>query len=179
MSGGAGVDTVDYSSRTAPVTVDQSIVIQGLALGGNIVTSNSLTVNAAFSWTGGQLGGTATTLLNGAGTASTGATHDLGGVVTVGATGSLTVTGGVIRSLAGGSGLAVQAGGLLDLQADGAVLSTFNAGTLTNAGTLRRSTGTGVGTVVLSPDQTTITVNMSFSGLTAPDRPGPRWLPCG
>ena len=30
------------------------------------------------------------------------------------------------------------------------------------------STGTGFGTVVLSPDQTTITVNMSFSGLTAP-----------
>jgi hypothetical protein len=28
------------------------------------------------------------------------------------------------------------------------------------------STGTGFGTVVLSPDQTTITVNMSFSGLT-------------
>jgi hypothetical protein len=31
-----------------------------------------------------------------------------------------------------------------------------------------RSTGTGFGTVELSPDQTKITVNMTFGGLTAP-----------
>jgi hypothetical protein len=31
-----------------------------------------------------------------------------------------------------------------------------------------RSTGTGFGTVELSPDETTITVNMTFNGLTAP-----------
>jgi hypothetical protein len=109
----------------------------------NVTGSMTAAAGTTFNWSGGTLGGTGAITVNGTMIADTTAVKTLAGVVQVGSGGVFAVTGGEVRANSTTAGVTVLAGGVFDLRADSIVLQSDTTGFLTNAGTLRKSAGTG------------------------------------
>ncbi|MBI5773962.1 MAG: hypothetical protein HZA89_09510, partial [Verrucomicrobia bacterium] len=155
------VDTATINSGT--VTVGASTVVSTLNLGGGTLDgAGTLTVTNMMNWTGGTMAGAAgtTTIAAGGALEMSGSsqktlqsrTLNNAGTVTWSGTGALSShTGGTINNLAGA---------LLEMQSD-ASLARFNSAlTLNNAGTIRKSGGTGTKTMDVA-----FTNNGTFEGL--------------
>ena len=111
---------------------------------GTVTGPGTLTTTGASTWTGGSLGN----LSNAGSLTVSGATAKyLNGTLTN--AGSLTVAAGAgsIYGQATAAAVVNQAGGTIDVQSDGTAFYQNNGGTLTNAGTLRKSGGTGTSTI--------------------------------
>src|SRR5262249_35645333 len=131
----------DFSSGTAQST--GTLTLSGGALAG----TDTLTVTGAASWTGGEMTGTDHTGIGAGVTLTTsgsstlsfhgGRTLDNAGTVTWTGTGNLGTGEGAVWNN--------QAGALFDLQSDVAFINWYGgtAPQFTNAGTLRKSAGTG------------------------------------
>ena len=139
------------------ITLDANIVIQQLTFqSGTITGSNSLTMNALTTWSGGTFAGTTSIFANG-GASITGATTTQylnGGSLTLGGTSS-TWSGGTIY-IDNGSVLTNALGSVFAATGDNALQRNSVAGTATfvNAGIFRKQTGAGT---------TTIGANVTFT----------------
>lgn len=134
LSGG----TIDIAAAST-ITTNGSLTLSGGTLSG----TGTLTVNSTMSWSSGRMdGGGNTTIASGATlTISSGSNHDLyartltnQGTINYTGTGDLVVQNGVVDN---------QAGALIDLQTDQFFNDNGLSNTFTNAGTLRKSGGTG------------------------------------
>ncbi len=122
-----------------PLTADT------VSLAGGTLSGADMTIGR-LAWTAGSLTGSGTTTVGAGGLTLTGpASKPLRGR-TLALTGDSSATGGPLV-LAGGA--AIRNAALLDLSSDASVTG---AGTLTNAGTLRKSGGTGTATIALPVD---------------------------
>jgi hypothetical protein len=144
---GSAAWTATIGSGT--VTLDTAIVVQQFNFNGGILNgSNSLTVNGATTWAG-MYQGTGTINLNGGVNFVANGTAEINGASTVNVSGGATLTGTGNFNLYNGGTLNNLSGSLFDVQNDGSItnLGAGAAPSFSNAGTFRKSGGTGTSTV--------------------------------
>jgi hypothetical protein len=130
--------------------------------GGSIGEAGSTLNNGNFQWSGGDIRGNVTN--TSANFTITTSSHTLV-TGTLANSGSMTVSGGGVN-IAGGGTLANQAGGLLDILDDSDIDAGFQGGFLTNAGTFRKSGGSGT-TLIGIPFSNTGTIVINSGTLQA------------
>ncbi|HEX6641551.1 MAG TPA: IPT/TIG domain-containing protein, partial [Thermoanaerobaculia bacterium] len=116
--------------------------------GGTLQGSSVLTVNGTFQFAGGSMEGAATVTVPVGGVLNfTGASSKtLGSAFDLNIAGNATWSAGTIV-LNNSATLDVLAGGLFDIQSNGAVINNYYSGALSNNGTLRKSAGGGATSV--------------------------------
>ncbi len=123
---------------------------------GTLSGTADLAINGTLNWTGGVMngaGGSVTIASGTTSTISTATTKVLQNSFTLNVAGTLNWTGGTIL-VNTSSLLNIQSGGVFDSKSDDVITQNSGAGSITNAGTFRKSAGTGT---------TTIGVNVPFS----------------
>ena len=147
-SGALTSPSVSISGGT--LTANGGLTVTSLALsGGSLDGTGSATITGSGSWTGGNMTGTGVTVV------PVGITLTLSGgsfkglsARTLRNAGTVVLGGGYYLGGGNGSTVENQATGLFDLQSDYGYISWFGgAFSFTNAGALRRSTGTGAASI--------------------------------
>ena len=163
--------TVTVSGGTLSLGTGQPVSIAALNLsGGALGGTDTVTIPAGGTlvWTSGNMTGSGTTAIaaNAALNISTsGGKTITQRIVNHGGAGIWSGVGGVgTITLGTGAQLNVVSGGTLDLQADVGIASTTGSGTVSNAGTLTKSGGTG-NSVVNVPFNNSGTVNLNSGRL--------------
>ena len=149
LNGGSsftGDGTVDLNTGT--INVNGPCTANGTALGLSLATltgTGTLTVNGTMNWSGGTMSGSGSTDVSTGGTlniSGTSATKTLdtrtinnAGTVAVTTTPQINFYNATINN---------QAGATFDLQSDTTLTNIYGTNTFTNAGTLRKSAGTGM-----------------------------------
>ena len=159
LGGTSGAQTINHTSGTLTLTNGGSSSVNGTyALnGGTLAGSGTLALAGPFNWTAGILGNSTSSLLvmaNGALTISGATIKTLGGGTLVNETAG-TWTGGQV-ALNVGTVFSNAPSATFDLLGDGTALALNGASVVGNAGTFRKTGGTGV---------TTVSVTLNNSGL--------------
>jgi hypothetical protein len=145
-----------------------TLVLSGY--GGLTGTANiTIPSGGSFSWSGGShWGSSTTTIASGATLALSGASTKTLSYRTLIDAGTTTQSGTGNLIFGNGASLAIQAGGLYDLQSDSGFSLGAGTGSVMVAGTLQKSGGTGTSTVATTVNNTgTVSVSsgtLSFSG---------------
>ena len=162
LGGASGTQILTNSGSTMTLTNASIVKTNGnLNLGGGTLSgSGLLTVNGALNWTAGSISGALTVASNGVVNVSGSATKILyapvtnanGGTINWSGTGSLHLYNN------GGSpyngAIHNQAGGLFDVQNDQSLAQAYGSEFFNNAGTLRKSAGSGTTTFSVSVTNT-------------------------